>query len=153
MITFDGEVVFCSDVRASAAFYDQLGLVQDWADDDHISFHLPTRGHTRGAWLLLHPMNGDHLPHSLGTFTVPDVDQLVGRLHEAGYRILTEPADQPWGVREANVVDPDGNGLTLTTVLQALIVLFVAAPMLIEKLIPILRARSAAPDIPAGGLV
>lgn len=43
--------------------------------------------------------------------------------------------------------------LTLTTVLQALIVLFVAAPLLIEKIVPALRARGGAPELPAGGLV
>lgn len=41
--------------------------------------------------------------------------------------------------------------LTLTTVLQALIVLFVAAPMLIEKIVPVLRNRGRASGIPAGG--
>ncbi|HEY5845744.1 MAG TPA: ABC transporter permease, partial [Microlunatus sp.] len=45
--------------------------------------------------------------------------------------------------------------LTLTTVLQALIVLFVAAPALITKLIPFIRARKTRPVGPVaaeGGL-
>ncbi|MCW2811771.1 MAG: transporter permease, partial [Friedmanniella sp.] len=44
--------------------------------------------------------------------------------------------------------------LTLTTVLQALIVLFVAAPALVARLIPFLKARRARPvgPVPKGGL-
>ncbi|HIT77071.1 MAG TPA: ABC transporter permease [Candidatus Avipropionibacterium avicola] len=42
--------------------------------------------------------------------------------------------------------------LTLATVLQALIVLFVAAPLLISKLLPMLRSRATGADVPAGGL-
>jgi len=41
--------------------------------------------------------------------------------------------------------------LTLTTVLQALIVLFVAAPALVTRLIPFVRARRARPVGPAAG--
>jgi len=42
--------------------------------------------------------------------------------------------------------------LTLATVLQGLIVLFVAAPLLIQKILPFLRGRGAASDVPSGGL-
>ena len=44
--------------------------------------------------------------------------------------------------------------LTLTTVLQALIVLFVAAPALVTKLIPFVRTRKAhaTGPVPEGGL-
>jgi simple sugar transport system permease protein len=44
--------------------------------------------------------------------------------------------------------------LTLTTVLQALIVLFVAAPALVTTIVPFVRARKARPVGPAaeGGL-
>ncbi|WP_163543214.1 VOC family protein [Occultella kanbiaonis] len=115
MVTFDGMVAFCTDIRASAAFYEHLGLVEDWRDDNHIAFHLPTKNAPEGAWLLLHPRTDHQVPHDLGTFTVPDVDATVAALRSGGYRILNGPADAPWGVREANVVDADGNGLTLVT--------------------------------------
>ena len=42
--------------------------------------------------------------------------------------------------------------LTLATVLQALIVLFVAAPMLINTMLPFLKNRGSGTDVPAGGL-
>jgi lactoylglutathione lyase len=37
-----------------------------------------------------------------------DVDAAVAELRAAGVRIITEPADQPWGERVASVADPDG---------------------------------------------
>ncbi|HLL62776.1 MAG TPA: ABC transporter permease, partial [Propionibacteriaceae bacterium] len=45
--------------------------------------------------------------------------------------------------------------LTLTTVLQALIVLFVAAPALIHRILPFVKARRAKVigPVPEGGLV
>jgi catechol 2,3-dioxygenase-like lactoylglutathione lyase family enzyme len=119
-IAFDGLVVFATDMKAATRFYqDGLGLVQDWADGDHIQFHLPTRGNPQGGWLLLHPATPGSSSAHLGTFTVDDVDATVGRLRDAGYPISQEPQNEPWGVREATVADPDGNGLTLATPLAA----------------------------------
>ena len=119
-VAFDGFVIFCADLPASARFYEgELGLVRDWQDGD-ISLHLPTKGDARGASLLLHRRHdGMPPPHELGTFAVDDVDSTVGRLRSAGYRISAEPADQPWGVRTAGVLDPDGYALTLTAPLAS----------------------------------
>jgi uncharacterized glyoxalase superfamily protein PhnB len=115
-ITFDGFVVFASDFAASAAVYENdLGLARAGSDDDHIAFQLPTKGDPKGAWLLLHPVtDGREPPQTLGSFTVDDVDALVERLRAAGHRITEEPHDEPWGVRQAGVADPDGYGLVLT---------------------------------------
>lgn len=115
MLAFEGMVAFCADIKSTADFYRRLGLQEDWSDDDHIAFHLPTRNEAQGAWLLLHPKTDDQPPHDLGTFRVDDVDAVVQTLRDAGHRILSDPEDAPWGVREANVADPDGNGLTLVT--------------------------------------
>jgi lactoylglutathione lyase len=38
-----------------------------------------------------------------------DCDAAVERLRAAGVSIVEEPADQPWGERVAQVLDPDGN--------------------------------------------
>lgn len=119
-IRFDGLVVMCADPARSAAFYsDALGLVQDWADEHHIAFHLPTAGNPTGAWLLLHPRTEATVtPYELGTFGVDDVDAAVDRIARAGFPITRQPEDAPWGVREAAVRDPDGYGLTLTSPLS-----------------------------------
>jgi catechol 2,3-dioxygenase-like lactoylglutathione lyase family enzyme len=116
-IRSDGVLVFATDIARSAAFYENdLGLVKDWADGEHIQFHLPTAGDPKGAWLLLHPAGDSGLrPHSLGTFVVDDVDAVVERLRAAGHPITDEPHDEPWGVRQASVHDPEGYDLTLTT--------------------------------------
>jgi catechol 2,3-dioxygenase-like lactoylglutathione lyase family enzyme len=120
-LRFDGMVVFCADIAASARFYaDGLGLQKDWSDDQHIAFHLPTAGNAHGGWLLLHPQTADqHAPHELGTFVVDDVDAVVQRLERAGYPIGQQPQDAPWGVREAWVTDVDGYGLILNAPLSS----------------------------------
>jgi uncharacterized glyoxalase superfamily protein PhnB len=40
-----------------------------------------------------------------------DVDELYDRWREAGARILAEPEDKPWRLREFRVADLDGNQL------------------------------------------
>lgn len=39
---------------------------------------------------------------------VDDVDKAYQNLKEKGVKFVTEPKDQPWGVRDAAFVDPDG---------------------------------------------
>lgn len=119
-ITFDGLIVFCSDVRASAAFYEQiLGLDREWGDEHHVSLHLPTKGNDAGASLFLHPQTEPvRPPHPLGTFSVADVDALNARLLAAGFRTLGEPYDEAWGVRQVDILDPDGYQLTLAAPLK-----------------------------------
>ncbi len=40
---------------------------------------------------------------------VDDVDKAYRNLKDKGVKFATEPKDQPWGVRDATFVDPDGN--------------------------------------------
>jgi uncharacterized glyoxalase superfamily protein PhnB len=40
--------------------------------------------------------------------SVDDVDAMVETLRGQGVMVLSEPADQPWGDRDAAVLDPDG---------------------------------------------
>jgi catechol 2,3-dioxygenase-like lactoylglutathione lyase family enzyme len=47
---------------------------------------------------------------------VRDVDAEAARLAAGGAPILEEPADRPWGLREAWVADPDGLRLCLVQV-------------------------------------
>ncbi|GAA1511283.1 VOC family protein [Kribbella lupini] len=51
-------------------------------------------------------------PIALWLYT-DDLDGLVAAIRSAGGRITQEPADQPWGEREARAEDPDGNQLYL----------------------------------------
>jgi len=45
---------------------------------------------------------------------VDDLDKTFESLRAAGTEILQEPADQPYGVRDAAVRDPSGNHLRLS---------------------------------------
>lgn len=115
-VTFEGITLFCADVEVSARFYEgALGLTRA-PDDGDVVLRLPVKGGAEAAWLLLHPQLGDQIrPHPIGTFAVDDVDAIVRTLREGGYDVPGEPADQPWGVRTADVADPDGYGLTLAS--------------------------------------
>jgi len=42
-------------------------------------------------------------------FEVDDVDRTVGRLKQAGFRVASDPVDQPYLWREAVFLDPDRN--------------------------------------------
>lgn len=98
--------LFVRDVRAAAAFYtEKLGfsLGFTWGDPpsmagvdlDKVSLHL-----SQGA------------PHADGCevyFVVGDVDELH-RLHAAnGVAVTAPPANKPWGLRQYDLRDLDGN--------------------------------------------
>ncbi|GAB2588188.1 VOC family protein [Kribbella endophytica] len=46
---------------------------------------------------------------------VDNVGAQVEILREAGYTIVQEPANMPWGERQAYAFDPDGNPVALAT--------------------------------------
>jgi uncharacterized glyoxalase superfamily protein PhnB len=114
-LAFKGHTIFCKDVTSSARFYEEvLGFRREWADGSHISLLAPVADSADATVsLLLHP--GDS-PKAidLGTFETNDVDGLIEKARAAGCAIGTEPTDAPWGIREASVSDPDGNGLHIT---------------------------------------
>ena len=88
-----------SDLKKSVSFFeDVLGLekVGEWPayaifDIAGVSFGLEPKAKTEICLL------------------VDDVDKTYQNLKEKGLRFATEPKDQPWGVRDATFVDPDGN--------------------------------------------
>jgi catechol 2,3-dioxygenase-like lactoylglutathione lyase family enzyme len=54
------------------------------------------------ALLAKGAMNGVH-------FRTDDLEATFERLRASGAEIVSEPADQPWGVRDCAVRDPSGN--------------------------------------------
>jgi predicted enzyme related to lactoylglutathione lyase len=48
---------------------------------------------------------------------VRDVDAEFGRLQVAGVEVVEAPVDEPWGLREARIRDPDGLMLVVVEVL------------------------------------
>jgi len=74
-----------------------------------------------GVRLLLHPTDTDTDDRAQARhgrtevyFEVRDVDAAVLELRSAGVEIVQEPTDQPWGERDAMVLDPDGFPVLLT---------------------------------------
>lgn len=47
--------------------------------------------------------------------TAQDVDQLAAGIKERGGQLAQEPKDQPWGIRDFSVVDPDGFNISIST--------------------------------------
>lgn len=88
-----------SDLKKSVSFFeDVLGLEKmgEWPryasfDIAGVSFGVEPRAKTEVCLL------------------VDDVDKSYRNLKGKGLKFATEPKDQPWGVRDAAFVDPDGN--------------------------------------------
>jgi uncharacterized glyoxalase superfamily protein PhnB len=102
-------------VEQAASYYvTVLGFSFDWGDDQggiggisqgdcrmfltntHFREHYDTVGPVI-VWLNLNSKN--------------EVDELYQRWRDAGARILDEPEDKPWHLREFRVADLDGNQL------------------------------------------
>lgn len=45
--------------------------------------------------------------------SVRDCDEAIERVRAAGWPVVEEPKDQPWGERVARVADPDGNAVVI----------------------------------------
>ncbi len=104
-------VLFVSDVGRAVRFYrDQLGLEQVYEQEDRVALRCgPTK-------LLLHPTEKPEPGHWNVElyFQVEDVDDCVSQLRAQGVGVLLEPTDEPWGERNAGLLDPDGYPIYLT---------------------------------------
>ena len=98
------------DLARTRAFYQSLGFKAGY-NDDHYDI-------LRRGQLVVHLEHTNNLTpernHSSCYWRVPDAD----RLHQefaalafpsTGLPRLTEPQDQPWGMREFTLQDPSGN--------------------------------------------
>jgi uncharacterized glyoxalase superfamily protein PhnB len=103
------------DVGEAARYYvDVLGFRLDWGDDEDGIGGI-SQGQCR-MFLTNAPFRQAY--GTAGAVTVwlnlnskQEVDELYERWKKAGARILAEPADQPWRLREFRAGDPDGNQL------------------------------------------
>jgi len=109
-------VVHVADVSRAAAFYERaLGLPRVYEHRGRIAVQL---GEAR---LLLHPAELDSTDIATARhgrtelyLGVPDVDAALGELRDKGVPVLQEATDEPWGERDAAVLDPDGYPVYLT---------------------------------------
>jgi catechol 2,3-dioxygenase-like lactoylglutathione lyase family enzyme len=108
-------VLYVTDVERAARFYrDQLGLGQVYENDGRLALRCrPTR-------LFLHTSEeSERGPWNVELyFQVDDVDDAVARLRAQGVGVLLEPTDEPWGERNAGILDPDGYPVYLTQSLE-----------------------------------
>lgn len=113
-------IVYVSDVRRSAAFYERLGFVPTYQhppDGEPGFVNLRRAGAELGLVeerspleLLGHP-KGSGLRFELFVY-VDDVDLVLASLG-ADVSVVRQPQDMPWGERLAYVLDPDGNPVAL----------------------------------------
>src|SRR5678816_2385057 len=105
-------ILYVSDLAASQRYYqDQLGFKIDWSYGEPPDFGAVHRGDTQ---LFMCQQCQGHPGSWLWIFT-PHVDKLYDELKQRGAIIKEPPQDRPWGVREMQVADPDGNTLRLAS--------------------------------------
>ena len=108
-----------TDARASAAFYAHFGFAVEWEHQFEPGLPLfVCVGAEDGARVFLSEHAGDARPDTLLYMYVENVDALHERLRDAGVEVASPPQDQPWGVRELALVDPDRNRLRVGTLLR-----------------------------------
>ena len=105
------------DVKASAAFYEKLGVaVPELWEQDGVAHHveIPESGFGMNSRELTKSYN-PAWPDASGVILIfqvdgrDDVDKRFTELTEAGYTAHMAPIDAFWGARYAVVDDPDGN--------------------------------------------
>src|SRR5689334_20663751 len=98
------------DVAATRAFYQALGFASGYDDD---RYDILRRGP-----LVVHLEHSEHVQPEMNCascyWRVADADALYREFARLGLPAegcprLTEPADEPWGMREFTLKDPAGN--------------------------------------------
>ena len=104
-----------SNVEKAAEYYvNVLGFDFDWGNDEGGIGGI-SQG---GCRMFLTNAPFRQYYGNVGTVVVwlnlaskQEVDELYHRWRDAGAKILAEPEDKPWRLREFRVADPDGNQL------------------------------------------
>jgi uncharacterized glyoxalase superfamily protein PhnB len=104
-----------SNVDKAAEYYVQvLGFQFDWGNDEGGIGGI-SQGYCRmfltNASFRQHEGNNGTVMVWLNLGSKDEVDELYRRWRDAGAKILGEPEDKPWHLREFRVADLDGNQL------------------------------------------
>jgi catechol 2,3-dioxygenase-like lactoylglutathione lyase family enzyme len=100
-----------SDLAASIAFYELLGLILIVKSDHYARFETPDGEATFSLHLCDGLIARDNAPKLY--FECADLDGEVRRLKAAGVAFEQDVQDQPWLWREAWTRDPAGNAVCL----------------------------------------
>jgi lactoylglutathione lyase len=105
-------ILYVADLDVSIAFYrDMLCLPYRFTDAGYAEFgtagtRFALYERRRAEWLTGQTVTPG--PAAEIVLVVDDVDAEARRLAEHGTRVLSGPADRPWGHRTVHVADPDG---------------------------------------------
>jgi uncharacterized glyoxalase superfamily protein PhnB len=103
-----------TDAARSLAFYREgLGFTLDWEHRFEPGFPLFAQISREGLVLFLSEHTGDCQPGGLVHLNVDDVDAWYHAMVARGVVPDYPPQDQPWGLRDFRVRDPDGNQLAI----------------------------------------
>jgi uncharacterized glyoxalase superfamily protein PhnB len=119
--------IVASDVATSIRFYRLLGLdMPETPGEGHVEASLPS-----GLRLMLDAekvvlsfrpdwsrTTGNHVSLAFECSGPAEVDELYGRLTDAGFDGEKEPWDAFWGQRYAQLLDPDGVPVDLYAALE-----------------------------------
>jgi catechol 2,3-dioxygenase-like lactoylglutathione lyase family enzyme len=102
-------VLQVGDLEASVKFYrDTLGFEENFRFGEYAGMHLgELEVHLCVHTTWKRPVGGG----SVSIFC-DEVDQYWSEVRERGANVLWEPVDEPYGMRDFAVSDPDGNLLT-----------------------------------------
>ena len=101
--------IYVADLERAIGFYrDALGFTVECVDDP------PLRAVVVDGPAVLHlDLRADRAGTSSTHLIVGDLSAVCDRLARHGVGLRQPPTDQPWGLREAVVADPDGNTFEL----------------------------------------
>ena len=106
------------DARNSERFYrEKFGFTRDWEHQFAEGYPLLIAVSCGERRIFLSEHKGTGTDHADLYAYVPDVDALHAELAASETTIEQAPADQPWGVRDMQVRDPDGHRFTFATTL------------------------------------
>jgi len=101
--------------RSKAFSVDGLGFHIDWEHRFEPHFPVFMQVTRDGLTIYLSEHAGDCQVGGLVHFYVPDVDGWYAEFLARGVPIQQPPTDEPWGLRDMNIADPDGNQLRICT--------------------------------------
>lgn len=112
MMAGSATVFVVSDIAASLAYYrDVLGFQVTFEYGQPLSYACLCRDEV--ALHLLASSRTKRLPgHGAICVFVRDVDQIYAEVSGRGAKLLNQPEDRDYGMRDFDVVDADGNQLT-----------------------------------------
>jgi catechol 2,3-dioxygenase-like lactoylglutathione lyase family enzyme len=95
-----------ADIDRALRFYcEVLGFAVGFTIGDPVSFAVIEQGEAQLHLCVQPAKAGSSHNHVL----VDDLDGVYGRLQQAGVAVQQPPMNQPWGLRDLVVADPDGN--------------------------------------------